>query len=109
MWLKRLQESLGRVGIIRLYRGVSIGGNGHYWSTDREWSRQFTQSGLDSEIREIGIDSDKILRMKPLPSANSEDEITMGIQRASDGGYVGFFVSEGMGQPESVFLLRRIK
>ena len=109
MWLKYLQESLSKVGVMKLYRGMNGGGMGHYWSLDREWARQFTFSGLDSEIREIMVDSDMILIMKPLPSANSEDEITMGIEKATRGGYEGFMVSEGMGQPNSIFLLRRIK
>lgn len=108
-WLKKFQESLNKVETIKLYRGESIGSQGHYWSTDREWARQFTQSGLDSEIREIEISKDRILVLNPLPSANSESDINTGIEKAKAGGFAGFLVSEGKDQPNSVFLLQKIK
>lgn len=44
------------MGTILIYRGESVhnkaGGplGGKFFSTDREWARQFTQTGRDSEV-----------------------------------------------------------
>jgi hypothetical protein len=108
-WLSKFQESLNKVETIKLYRGGSHGSQGHYWSTDREWARQFTHSGLDSEIKELEVTKDNILILNPLPSANSENDISSGIEKAHSGGFIGFLVSEGKDQPNSVFLLKTVK
>ena len=108
-WLSKFQESLNKVETIKLFRGESMGSLGHYWSLDREWARQFTQSGLDSEIKELEVTKDKILILNPLPSANSESDINSGIEKAKSGGFIGFLVSEGKDQPNSVFMLRKVK
>jgi hypothetical protein len=108
-WLSKFQESLNKVETIKLFRGETIGSQGHYWSTDREWARQFTHSGLDSEIKELEVTKDNILILDPLPSANSENDINSGIEKAKSGGFIGFLVSEGKDQPNSVFMLRKVK
>ena len=94
-------------GLIKLYRGLNkfqVGGN--YYSTDREWSRQFTQSGLDSEIEEIEVGIDEILRLDPLPKATDVMGMDKAIKIGKEGGYRGIFVDEGKGQPESVFIFK---
>jgi hypothetical protein len=106
MWLRKLQESYKLLEGMRVYRGRSVGNvGGHYWSLDKEFARQFTQSGLDREIESRIIDGDEILVLDPLPSANSEAEISLAIEKARAGGFMGFMVSEGRNQPNSIFLL----
>jgi len=95
--------------MIKLYRGEgSYNKGGNYWSTDREWSRQFTGSGIDSEIREMSIKRDEILILDPLPRATDEKDIEEGIRKSKEGGYRGFMVDEGKGQPVSVFMIEGV-
>jgi hypothetical protein len=90
---------------MRLYRGKSVyNKNGHYWSIDREWARQFTQSGLDSEIEARVVDGKTLLRLNPLPQATDEGSMDNAIKKGMMGGYKGIIVDEGMGQPNSVYL-----
>lgn len=92
---------------MKLYRGQNAyqQGGGHYWSTDREWARQFTQSGLDSEIKEKVVLERDIMVLNPLPHATDEAQISNAAKMAMNAGYKGFKVDEGKGQPNSVFML----
>jgi hypothetical protein len=103
---RKLEEAYRIMESMRIYRGINVGNrNGHYWSLDREYARQFTQSGLDKEIMSKEIGESSILVMNPLPSANSEEEMSMGIQKAIEGGYKGVMASEGKGQPNSIYII----
>lgn len=91
---------------IHLYRGESVHNkNGHYWTTDKEWARQFTQSGLDTEIKSILFPFENILRIDPLPEAVNAEDIDRAIRTTKRQRYKAFWVHEGMGQPESVYIL----
>lgn len=91
---------------ILLYRGEYSGNTGgHYWTTDREWARQFTQSGLDSEIRTFSLDSKVIYRATPLPRATSEVDIDSALGAAISLGYKALWVSEGLNQPNSIYII----
>lgn len=95
-----------RENLMTVYRGTTAySGGGHYWSTDREWARQFTQSGRDDEIKSKVIDMRTILVLSPLPSANDEGDIDNALKKAGESGYKGIMVSEGRGQPNSIYLL----
>jgi hypothetical protein len=91
---------------MKIYRGRNAyqQGDGHYWSTDKEWARQFTQSGLDREISEKLIKTQDILKLNPLPKATHESEIDNAIKIGMQGGFKGIFVDEGLNQPNSVYL-----
>ena len=59
---------------LTLYRGeLASGQQGNYFTPDREWARQFTQSGRDHEIRRIRIDDTLIYRAPQLPEASGQE------------------------------------
>jgi hypothetical protein len=107
-WYKVLREAyeICEGEMVTVYRGESAyNKNGHYWSMDREFARNFTHSGLDREIRERVIDWNRIMSTSPIPFAGDEDAIANRIHQCMNSGYIGFLVDEGYGQPRSVYLL----
>lgn len=95
-------------GLVTIYRGVSsYNKNGNYWTTDKEWARQFTQSGRDSEVLTATIDSRKIYRPNPLPQATNEDEVGQSIIEAKQSGYDAVWVDEGKNEPNSIFVINK--
>ena len=96
--------------MLPLYRGRNNAQEGNnYYSPDREWARQFTQSGRDSEIQRRYIAEDRILRLDPLPKAygTDDDELDRAIAAARADGFAAVWVDEGTGEPESVFVFDR--
>jgi len=87
---------------IRLYRGQAQGGQGRYYSTDKNFAREFTQSGQDSEISEIIFPASRIYRSKELPFAKDVDAIDKTLIDARAKGYDAIWVDEGLKQPPSV-------
>lgn len=102
----KFKEFLEGHNYMKIYRGRNAyqQGDGHYWSTDKEWARQFTQSGLDREISEKVINADKLLKLNPLPKATHESEIDNAIKIGMQNGFIGMLVDEGFNQPNSVYL-----
>jgi len=91
---------------LTIYRGLSAyNKNGHYWTPDREWARQFTQSGRDSEIKTSTIDTSVILRMDPLPRAYNEGDFDKALAEARAQGFKAVWFNEGSGEPESIYVL----
>lgn len=91
---------------IILYRGESVHNkNGKYWTTDKEWTRQFTQSGLDKEIRRISFPEEQVYASGTLPMATNPEEIDKAILEAKKGGFKAILVNEGAGQPNSVLMV----
>ena len=100
-WYKKAQQ-------IQLFRGEMVSGQkGNYYSPDKEWARQFTQSGRDNEIKSIAIDQSSIYKKNPLPKAYGYDDNDLGIaiQEAKQKGFRSLWVDEGQGQPNSVFMI----
>lgn len=93
---------------VKLYRGRGGGtSTANYFSTDREFARNFTRSGRDSEIVSIEIPQSEILDLgSDTPFAGDVDAIDAAKVRAKASGATGFYVSEGAGQPRSVFFLK---
>jgi len=94
---------------VTIYRGVSTVSpvDGHYYSTDKEWARQFTQSGRDSEIITKSVPINKILKLDPLPSANNETQFDMAMEKAKEKNYPAVWMDEGSTEPNSVFVLNK--
>ncbi|MFA7219245.1 MAG: hypothetical protein WC119_01915 [Synergistaceae bacterium] len=91
---------------IRLYRGESqYNKGGKYWTTDKEWAMQFTQSGLPSQVKSIILPDERIFRDNPVPSAVNAEELDKTEERALSEGFDAFWVNEGVGQPESVYMM----
>jgi len=98
-------------GEVTLYRGWASGGKGHYFTTDAEWARQFTQSGLESEVQTIKLKTSEIYRAPVLPKAfgTNESDIDNAIRAAKAKGFKAIWVNEGQGQPNSVFLIKPMR
>lgn len=76
----------------------------NYYSTDFDFARDFTPSGLDSEVKKAHIVPNDILIEKELPSANSEKEISSIINKAKKLWKKAIMVSEWKWQPNSIFV-----
>ncbi len=95
-----------------VYRGESAGnrgafGAGRHYTRDWEFARQFTQSGLDREIRTEVIDSADVYAPDTLPFAGDEKAMDAAIAEARARGFKAVMLSEGKDQPESVFVFSR--
>jgi len=89
-----------------LYRGVSQYNEGdNYYSPDKEWARQFTQSGQDKEIKEVDVPTGAIYRSDILPKATKPEEIDGAIAAAEAQGYNAIWIDEGGNEPNSVFVI----
>lgn len=89
---------------ITLYRGENAyNKGGHFWTTDKEWARQFTHSGMDFEIKKRTYSTDWIYTPDPLPYGG--DDFSEAIEEAINKGYGAIWLSEGSGQPNSVFII----
>jgi len=88
-----------------LYRGVGgDSGGGHYYTSDPEFARNFTRSGRDNEIRVVDIPDDVVFTPAVLPEATNEAQVAAEIENARAAGKKAVAVSEGEGQPPSVFV-----
>lgn len=88
-----------------IYRGVGgDSGGGNYYTPDKEFARNFTYSGLDSEIKNANVPKNKIYTAEKLPFAGNEMEMNAAIAIAKKGGYKAIRVSEGTGQTPSIFV-----
>lgn len=94
---------------IKVYRGVSEYNKKYdnFWSTNKEWARQFTQSGLDKEIKQRTIDTSVIMKRDnaPLPRATSDKDFDQAIKDAEFGKFDAFWVDEGPNQPPSIYVI----
>ena len=89
-----------------LYQGRSVYNKGSkFWTTDKEWARQFTQSGRDQEIASMKYRDEMIYRANLLPMATNDEDFDRGLEEAKNKGYKAFWVDEGQGQPNSVYII----
>lgn len=88
-----------------LYRGVGgDSGGGNYFTSDPEFARNFTASGRDGEIKVVDIPDTEIHTPSTLPEATNEQQLDAAIAEAKAAGKKAVRVSEGEGQPTSVFV-----
>lgn len=111
-----LRENYGSGGpqmsiedLMKLYRGESAYNKkgGPYWTPDREWSRQFTQSGLDKEIREANIKRTDVYKPPDPVYAGDPDAIDKIVKEARGAGFKAVQLDEGAGQPPSIYVFDR--
>jgi hypothetical protein len=89
-----------------IFRGENSGNKGgSYYSTDRDWARQFTQSGLDKEVKARKISKADIYEAPELPRAVDELAMDRAMAEAKERGFKAIRVDEGRGEPPSVFIL----
>lgn len=88
---------------LTLYRGENVNNKGgKYYSPDKEFARQFTQSGKDSEIKSIKIKSSDVFDSKAY--AGDPDAVETAISEAKKHGKRAVRLCEGEGEPQSVYV-----
>jgi len=97
-------------GVETLYRGEGSGGmgskvGGNYYSTDKEYAREFTRLMSDKEIKQLKVPKSAIYEPKDLPFAGNEKQLTQAISEAKSKGFNAVRVAEGVNQPNSVFVI----
>lgn len=99
-----LEESI--TGLITIFQGRNIHNKGSkYFTTNKEWAQNFTQSGRENEIIVAKIDPKVIYTDTPLPEATNEKMLEKTIEVAKNQGYKAIWVDEGIREPHSVFIL----
>ena len=92
---------------ITIHRGQSSnnkkGGpmGGRFFSTDKEWSRQFTQSGRDNEIISHKISKSHIMDKSHVYAG---DDIEPHLKEAKLKGFKAVRFNEGNGEPHSIYV-----
>lgn len=90
---------------VKLYRGEWTGNRGgSFYHPDKEFARQFTQSGQDHEITEHSLKASDIYKADPLPYGGDQDELDAAIATAKSQGFKAVYASEGQGYKPSVYV-----
>lgn len=102
----KIRESISET--LTIYQGRSVyNKNSKYFTTNKEWAQQFTQSGRENEITIAQIDPKVIYGDAPLPQATNEKmlEKTIEVAKAKNKDYKAIWVDEGIREPRSIFIL----
>jgi hypothetical protein len=104
-WIKLFE----RKNSIVVYRGEYTGNRGGpFWTPDREFARQFTQSGQDHEIKVRYVDPyDIYTDVKPYGGDPDAIDAAIAQAKADDIGFKAVWCSEGAGEPDSLFVYDR--
>ncbi len=95
-------------GYLPIFRGESsYNRGGNFYTPDREWARQFTQSGQDSEVLRHAIRARDVFDPPSEVYAGDPDAVDAAIASARKGGFKAVRLSEGAGQPPSVFVFNK--
>ncbi len=92
-------------GPVKLYRGESVyNKGGKFWTTDPEFAKQFTKSGLESEVKTRTIKPEEIYKADHVYAGdpNAVDKVLL---EAKKGGFKAVELNEGQGQPNSILFL----
>ena len=91
--------------ILKVYRGETANNrNGSFWTEDMEFAQQFTQSGLAREVMMRYLRAKDVF-VPPLPVyAGNEDGVDAAIAEAGVQGCRAVQLSEGRGEPDSIFV-----
>jgi hypothetical protein len=95
--------------VMRIYRGESAHNKkgGPYWTTDREWSRQFTHSGQDHEIKQSSVRRGDVYEPSQPVYAGDPDAIDKIVAEARSKGFKAVQLDEGAGQPPSIYVFNK--
>ena len=94
--------------MIPVFRGQSVHNKGgKFWTEDMEFARNFTQSGQDKEILSKSIRNGDVMDVSNNVFAGDVAAMDKAIAAARQAGYKAIKVSEGNGQPASIFMLDR--
>jgi len=93
---------------LTVYRGEYSGNKGgKFWTEDREFARQFTQSGRDHEIATRYIFPGDITKKSANVYAGDPDAIDQAVKVARADDYKALWLNEGPGQPPSIYVFDR--
>jgi hypothetical protein len=86
-------------GILTIYRGISQQSkeNGSFYTQDKEFARQFTQSGSNSEIIRRQIKVSDVYKPAPPVYAGDENAVDAAIEKAKQAGCKAILLSEDKG------------
>lgn len=110
------QGGFARIGksndeeLLNIYRGYDNNytpKKGNYYSTDKEYAREFAFGAEDKNIINSNVKKSDVLIKDKLPRATSEEELTLAINEAKKNGYKAVMVDEGPGQANSVFFIEK--
>jgi GNAT superfamily N-acetyltransferase len=94
---------------ITIYRGE--GGtskkSGPYWSPDKDFARQFTHSGLESELKKNTIQASDVYTPNQPVYGGDPDAIDFAVAEARGKGFKAVRLSEGQGEPDSIYVFER--
>ena len=91
--------------MMEVYRGEFSGNkDGKYWSTDREWAAQFTQTGRIEEVKSRKIKEQDIFSPDILPYAGDPNEIDEAVKEAKRKGFKYVRLNEGRNEPDSIYI-----
>lgn len=103
----RLYEIIQR-NVLTIYRGEYSGNkNGKFWTTDFEFAKQFTQSGLDNEVLTRYIFPGDIYKKSENVYAGNMDAVDQCVKEAMADDYKALWLDEGAGQPKSIYVFDR--
>lgn len=95
---------------LTLYRGEYTGNKGgRFFHPDREFARQFTQSGRDSEVQSVKMSKKDIYRPDPLPYGGDPDQLDAAIAEAKAKGFKALYADEGTAGEPSVLIFSKRK
>ena len=109
--ISKKEYQIPKEGDIFLYRGTSQASpvEGHYYTLDKEYAIQFTQSGKSSEVQKISIPVKDVYKAKDLPDTSNPEQMDKIISEASKKGYKAIFASEGGTDKPSIFFINKLK
>jgi hypothetical protein len=94
-----------RASALTIYRGEYSGNKGgFFWTQDREFARQFTQSQQDHEILTRLIYPGDIYQKSATVYAGNEAGVDAAIAAAKAADYKAVMLSEGPGEPNSIYV-----
>ena len=93
---------------LTIYRGEYVGNRGgFFWTEDRDFARQFTQSGQDREVLVRYIFPGDIYTQSSNVYAGDEAGVDAALSAAKADGYKAIKLSEGPGEPHSLYVFDR--
>lgn len=106
---KKILQKIKQQEELIIYRGVGPTSptGGPYYSTDKDFALQFTQTAREEEILTAYISKSDVYKRNPLPFASDIDDLDKAIIEAKEKGFSALLVDEGARQPNSVFILNR--
>jgi len=93
---------------LTVYRGENTANKGgNYWTGDPEFARQFTQSGLENEIKRSTLSSADVYTPPTPVFAGDAKAVDAAIAEARRLGKGAVRFSEGKGQPDSFYVVEK--